>query len=261
MRILSSITLVLLLASPLAAQTGQSSADVVGPGLSTGESNFGAATADRTGGVQNQTIGTLRNGSRFERGARRGGQFVGSDRRDQQTFVGAVQGATNPAGVSSVTGVTTSTGPNAASVNQVRQPSAAAAAYDPTLVVAFDVPQSVPHCVEQEVNCRLAQLSGLEACQVSVQVVGQTAVVQGSVVTADQRRCVELYLQMEPGITSVDNRLSVQDAVGLQVPPSEFESQQSAFPEVGTPRDRANRFEQSPFDRPLTELFSAPSGN
>lgn len=167
--------------------------------------------------LDNESIGVLGAGARFRRENRRRGQFVGADAFEQQTFVGSVQGVTQPTGALPVTGITAAAqGPSAASINARRQRPAGNGIYDPPLVVAFDVPREAANEKRAALSVQLAKITALQGCRISLSLAGRTAVVRGQVEAENQKWLAEQLLLMEPGISQVQNQLLVSRAEARQ---------------------------------------------
>jgi len=163
--------------------------------------------------LDNASIGVLGTGERFRRENRRRGQFVGADAFERQTFVGSVQGATQPTGALPVTGITAATqGPSATSINTRRQRSTGNGIYDPPLVVAFDVPRKPANDKTAALSVWLAQITALQGCRISLSLTGRNVVVRGYVEAENQKWLAEQLLLMEPGISQVRNQLLVSPA-------------------------------------------------
>ena len=182
--------------------------------------SFGPRQIGSGTSLDNASIGVLGGGERFRRENRRRGQFVGADTFEQQTFVGSVQGATQPTGALSVTGITAaSQGPSVASINTRRQRPTGNRIYDPPLVVAFDVPRKPANETIAVLSVRLARITALQGCRISLSLAGRTAVVRGHVEAENQKWLAEQLLLMEPGISQVRNQLLVSPA---ETPPLEM---------------------------------------
>ena len=134
--------------------------------------------------------------------------------------MGSVQGATQPTGALPVTGITSATqGPSAVSINTQCQRSTGNGIYDPPLVVAFDVPRKPANEKTAALSVRLAQITALQGCRISLSLIGRNAVVRGYVEAENQKWLAEQLLLMEPGISQVRNQLLVSHA---ETPPPEM---------------------------------------
>ena len=151
--------------------------------------------------------------------------FVGADAFEQQTFVGSVQGVTQPTAAPPVTAITTATqGPSAVSINTQRQPSTGNGIYDPPLVVAFDVPRKPVSEKSVALSDGLAQITALQGCQISLSVIGRNAILRGYVEAESQKWLAEQLLLMEPGISQVRNQLLVSRAPQPEMLPPQPEA-------------------------------------
>jgi hypothetical protein len=173
--------------------------------------SFGRRGIGNVSGAVNEDIGVLGFGERFLRENRRPGEFVGADALEQRTFVGSVQGTAQPTGTTSVPTVTSAAqGPTSASINRRRQASSASSIYDPPLVVAFEMPRQ-PAAADKgaALSIRLSRITALQNCRLSVSLDGRIAVLRGQVEDESQQRLAAQLLMMEPGISRVQNQLTV----------------------------------------------------
>ena len=152
---------------------------------------------------------SLQGNERFLRRNRRASDFVGSDVRDQKSFVGAQQSGAAP-----------TQGPAVGRIVRPRAPVVApaavagarrgTAAYQPRLALAFEVPQVAPDVFTATVARQLAATPGLHpADRIEVSVADGTATLRGEVVSEQDRSLIEALLLLEPGISSVRNDLKV----------------------------------------------------
>jgi hypothetical protein len=188
--------------------------------LSMNESSFGQMFGDRqlgrplsrraspnaATGVADE-IGSLRN-QRFIRGNRSVRNFVGSDRREAVDFVGMEQaGAAAPAVRSAVAGLRP-TVDRSASVNQPAAATATTGAntmYAPRLVVGFSHASPASRELQGDMSRRLRIMGG----EVEVLVAGRTAILRGTVASAEDRDLAQILASFEPGISTVRNELKV----------------------------------------------------
>ncbi len=159
------------------------------------------------------TVGTLRN-QRFIRGNRRIRDFVGLDRRDRAGFVGIEQAESGQLIQSAVTSVPV-TVPEGSGINQPMTPPAADQMYPPRLVVRFDHPARTSLTTQAQLDETLPIIGP----RIAVSVVGQTAILRGEVSSEGQRRLAEALCLLEPGVSSVQNDLTVAAERSLPDPP------------------------------------------
>lgn len=171
-------------------------------------------TSSRSGG---DGVGQMQGNERYVRG-NRGREFVGSDRRDTQAFVGSEQGRTGGSIVSSLAGLRRPAD-RTADINKPLPASSGnrAALYPPRLVVADDATESEPSRGlgppsdwGAEWIRQLADSPQFDAPRVAVSVEGRTAILQGEVASARERDLLEILVLFEPGISQVQNRLEVR---------------------------------------------------
>jgi osmotically-inducible protein OsmY len=67
-----------------------------------------------------------------------------------------------------------------------------------------------PQRVQANANQRIVQLPGRQGLQnVRVDVIGRTAVIEGTATSDRDRRMAELLMRLEPGVSSVQNNVRV----------------------------------------------------
>jgi len=190
-----------------------------------------------TSGTSTTSGGTtlLRGNERFLRGNRRPGEFVGSEKKDRREFVGSQQAGTTPQVGPVVPRVPVDRNPNvnttpASSVNRK------SGAYEPRLVVGFDVPALAAGRVNEELSRRLRLTPGLEPTnRIEVSVEGRTAMLRGEVASERDRSLVERLILFEPGISAVRNDLVVKPPAAGPAGPRPAASKP---PAASSPRDR-----------------------
>jgi len=176
--------------------------------------------------------GTVTSDRRFVRGQRDRTDFVGSDRGDSATFVGAAQGQTQGTVTSSTTGLREQT---RRIVNLPRGPQSTTGVYLPRLSLnpataapttaagriqklsrqyrelrtrgtdsSPDAPQQAP---QPDVSRRF--ITRLRA-KIEVSLEGRVATLHGVAASEHDRRLAGLLATFEPGIDSVNNQIQVQ---------------------------------------------------
>jgi hypothetical protein len=154
---------------------------------------------------------------RFVRGNRRQVGFIGLDRTDARSFVGAAQAIAPSAGAGRGTNVTVARPRSSGNVNVALKPAPRNAQYQPTLELASEDTDDVellpapnePVQFSQRLTTMLQRLPALQESQIRVSLQGDVAVLDGSVASADQNELVEQLLLFEPGVDRVESRLRV----------------------------------------------------
>ena len=167
--------------------------------------------------------GEVRADSRFLRGNRGRGDFVGSDRGDVRGFVGSQQGRVSGPVVSAVAGV----GPDvdrSTQINQSLRPPRRTELYPPKIVLGF-ASATAPGLRDRD--ALLGELANPDYFAASnryeVWVEGRTAILRGEVADARERDLAALLVSFEPGISAVRNELTIAKpgyAASTPVPPS-----------------------------------------
>ena len=158
-------------------------------------------------------IGSVRN-QRFIRGNRSVRNFVGSDRREAVDFVGMEQAGAAAQAVRSAVAGSQPAVDRSASVNQPAAATTATGAntmYAPRLVVGFSHATPATRELESDISRRLRIMDG----EVEVLVAGRTAILRGTVASAEDRDLAQILASFEPGISTVRNELKV--ALGKEV--------------------------------------------
>ncbi len=180
----------------------------VGSPLSRQAGPRGAQTPASPNPVANPS-GVVLGNERFVRGARGSNQFVGADAREASNFVGQVNAGNQTADLQPA--ITATARPNLAPmINRPMKRRSANSLLDPQLQVAFAPgPETIAGRVEKAETAIESALFSHFGNQISVSVVNQTATLRGAVPDADSSRLAELMSLMEPGISKVENQLSV----------------------------------------------------
>ncbi len=182
--------------------------------------------------LEQEDVGTLQGNERFLRQNRRASDFVGSDIRDIQRFVGALQArALRQQLLPSTQGLTRRVD-RSESVNQPLPPVRRGTPYYPRLELSFEaapVPDTLlPARQALETLARSTQLSG--PSRIAVWMAGRTAILQGEVLSEADRDLAEILLTFEPGISAIQNQLQVNPAL------QDSEDSLSAVRQRQTPR-------------------------
>lgn len=154
---------------------------------------------------------------RFVRGNRRQVGFIGLDRTDARSFVGAAQAIAPSAGAGRATNVTIARPRSGGDVNVALKPAPRNAFYQPTLELDTEHADDIellpapdePAQFSPRLTKRLRRLPALRDSQIDVSLRGAVVVLDGSVASADQKSLVEQLLLFEPGVDRIENRLRV----------------------------------------------------
>lgn len=176
-----------------------------------GTRTLGQPLSRRPGASAGNGAGEIAGNERFLRENRRRSDFVGSDQRDQQGFVGSQQARGTGPVISSTAGLREKTD-RSSQTNRPLPALAKGAMYPPRIRLDQVTPVTDGKQAASRLAEQLAKSTRFSsACRFSVSVAGRQAIVQGEVSSARERHLVELVLLFEPGIESVSNQLKVQD--------------------------------------------------
>ncbi len=215
----------------------------LGAGISSPNRTFAGGTAGGLGGLgagplaggttlagattqANASAGQLTGNERFLRGNRQPGQFVGADTADVANPMSNFR-QTLGLGPMTSSGLTESLaalgrslqGPNPTGNQQGSFGNNSRTAYRITRTVAFEyaLPQPAQHsAVLSQRVVRALRLPDADAIRVILQ--GRTAILQGEVATEHARDLAERLLRLEPGVSSVQNELTVQGTPPADAP-------------------------------------------
>jgi len=173
-------------------------------------------TSQNRGSDENE-VGILLGNERFYRGNRTVTDFVGRDAQDVQDFVGVQQ--TEAAGVAADTGVRIESAiseellepPAEVDVNLPPPPPSPTSLYSPRLRVGFRFSRPPGDEVSKDLIRRLQASPRLHlTTPLEVSLEGETATLRGEVASPRERTLVELLVSFEPGISKVENELTVK---------------------------------------------------
>ena len=156
-----------------------------------------------------EDVGSIKGSERFLRRNRTRKSFVGRDLNERKRFVGLSQGQVSGSVTSSTAGLSVEMAQDA---NQRVTPATASRQYmyDPRLRVDFQVPIPTPQQTAEKISCQLVESLGHAICgPVSVMVHDETATLTGQVATEQDRRLAALIVLLEPGISKIENELTV----------------------------------------------------
>jgi len=155
-------------------------------------------------------VGTLDLNARYVRGNREAADFVGADSGDEAGFVGARHAESVEDVRSAVEGLRIERGAPDANRTQLPPTRRRAVMYRPRLRVGFQVERPAAETVNSNLIDRLElSLAPSETGRIEVLVEGGTATLRGEVPSHRQRRLARLLLLLEPGISEVENELTV----------------------------------------------------
>lgn len=179
----------------------------------------GSAVAQRRGRREIEALkeladtGTLKGNERFLRENRARSDYVGPDRNELDAFIGRVQGRVDAPIGSSIDGVRRRVD-RSETVNQPLPPNGMFQMYHPRIDLnlsdgfsANPVGGDVVASSALDTLVDSSRLSG--SSRISVSVVDRTAILRGEVPSAGARRTAALLLSFEPGISSIQNELTV----------------------------------------------------
>lgn len=156
-----------------------------------------------------EDVGSIKGSERFLRRNRTRKSFVGRDLNERRRFVGLTQGQMSGSVTSSTAGLDVEM---AESTNQRVVPATETRKYmyDPRLRVDFQVPRPSPQQEAEKITGQLVDSLGSSICgPVSVLVQGETATLTGLVATERDRRLAALIVLLEPGISKIENELTI----------------------------------------------------
>lgn len=209
-RMTFSVLLLLLVGSADNAMGQTSGNRVSRPSLAERVRNTPRSQPSRrgTGSDTAETVGTVEGTERFVRGNRSAEDFVGADRLDQTTFVGAQSADISGDVRTAVEDLSVTRERN---LNERMQVARGKEMYNPRLRInfAFAAPSN------EEVSARfVTQLQATETLRplgpIEVSVKDGTATLRGVVASARDREIAALLARFEPGISSVKNELRVR---------------------------------------------------
>lgn len=187
----------------------------------------------RAGVAEAPPGGTIQTNSRFLRGNRGRGEFVGTDAGDRRTFVGSQQGRTGGPVLSAVAGLRPETD-RSSRINRTLRDAKRNQPYPPRIELGFTVPAdpglTFPRLLRRELeNPRYFSSTN----RFSVSVEGRTAILRGVVADAKERDLAALLVSFEPGISQVKNELRVVPSMDRDASSSES---QEVPPPIPMPR-------------------------
>ncbi|MBM4092004.1 MAG: BON domain-containing protein [Planctomycetes bacterium] len=167
-------------------------------------------------------VGTLQGHERFLRRNRRPTDFVGTDLRDLQRFIGQLQASVRGGGLDTTEGLRERVD-RSTTINQPLAPLARGTMYHPrlTIDVGFDVTPATNGLAERRILDQLVDIPRLSgACRIEVLLAERTAILRGEVPSAADRDLAEVLVSFEPGISTVQNDLVVNPLLPPSLPDS-----------------------------------------
>ena len=177
-----------------------------------GPRRLGQSLARRPGPGAPQSqeeIGSLQGNERFLRANRRPSDFVGPDVRELQRFIGALQARARAPATSTTEGLRRRVD-RSETMNQALTPTAPGGPYHPRLEVSFQNFAPEPGTLDRNALDALVRSPQMSATsRIVVLVAGRTAILRGEVPSRRDRDLAELLLAFEPGISAIQNELTV----------------------------------------------------
>jgi hypothetical protein len=193
---LAALAVLMLAAGPLEAQMF-------------GERSLGQPLTRQKGYSQFKTAGTLQWNERFIRSNRDITDFVGPDTREMRGFVGNIQGRSRGRVPTMIEGLRERVD-RSDTINRPVDPAPATGMYPAEIVLGFAPPTTDPPQVELQLTERLISSPKIPpSSRFEVWVEGRRATLQGEVPSARIRDLAAALLSFEPGISEIDNQLTV----------------------------------------------------
>ncbi|MGI6416422.1 MAG: hypothetical protein ACOX1P_12195 [Thermoguttaceae bacterium] len=164
-------------------------------------------------GAAAEDVGKITGTERFLREARTAGDFVGRSGSDAGSFVGAQTGAAEAEIRSAIEGEIVRTETNPALNRLLNVPQVRAGMYAPRLKLGFEpLALSAPRA-EQSAAAKMTLSTAIQSSgPIEVTMAGRTATLRGAVASEHDKRLAGLMLLFEPGISKVENELTVAPA-------------------------------------------------
>jgi osmotically-inducible protein OsmY len=183
-----------------------------------GQRSLGQPLSRRSAANLANDSGTLQGGERFLRAMRSVADFVGIDARDRARFVGQVAAQNQLEAIESAISESRRTD-RTAQINMPLRAKPVNGMREPVLELGFEpAPENNARLVEQ-VQIRLSRiLSERFGSPIEVWVEDRTATLRGEVDAVELARLAEILAALEPGITKVQNLLTVKSAAAPESP-------------------------------------------
>lgn len=215
---LAVLALALVAETSLAQSTSQGmfGSRTVGSGISGRGSTGGMQGGGMQGTVAGSTmqgdatIGSVSGSERFLRDNRQAGQFVGADTTESQNFVGGAGSGMGGffEGLSGLLQL------NSANANMQGNQSTSQQTVRVVRQAAFEAPSPGSDDIGTQLSARLSATPGIRSLgPLQVEVRQRTAIVRGMVATDHDRVIAELLIGLEPGISQIQNELTVAPPV------------------------------------------------
>ena len=177
--------------------------------LFSGQRGLGNPIRARQGNLLTGNEGTIQGSERFLRENRSRGEFVGSDRSEQQGFVGSEQ-ALGTGRVRTSVETLREFRDRSGRINRPIELPATDEPYLPRLLIDFTVSGSREPQRALQVENRLNRFLAVTSEQpISVSVVNRQAILRGEVTAEEDVARLEILLSFEPGIDEIVNELVV----------------------------------------------------
>ena len=167
----------------------------------------GAVTNPAMGAVNNPG-GTISGAERFVRGARQATDFIGTDSSDRRGFVGRSQSRSRR--TQPLLPLQPRPEPNVNLASSPNESSSTAALYPTRLALSPELTVERPAAIQATLERRLQNSSRIRwTSPLELTVDGQTAILRGEVATSRDRELAQAWAEFEPGISDVQNDLTV----------------------------------------------------
>ena len=157
----------------------------------------------------NNPGGTITGAERFVRGARQATDFIGTDSGDRRGFVGLSQSRSRR--TPPLLPLQARPEPNVNQAASQNESNSATALYPTRLTLSPELTVAPPEAIQATLDRRLRNSPRIRwTSPLELTVDGQTAILRGEVATSRDRELAQAWAEFEPGISSVQNDLTVQ---------------------------------------------------
>lgn len=187
----------------------------VGGGISAGNRTFGGSGQGLSGATTQaqSNVGQVTGSERFVRQNRQPGQFVGSDSGDTSNFIGSLTQGLQSGNFQGLRSGLQRQGGSRRRRSPAGFTSRSDRVYKVELNVAFDYPQPTNEELGQRVARHVKSASAIRKLgEIEIRVEERTAILEGTVASAEDRALAEQLVALEAGISRVENRLQVVPA-------------------------------------------------
>lgn len=168
----------------------------------------GAMSNPATAAVNNPG-GTISGAERFVRGARQATDFIGTDSGDRRGFVGLSQARSRR--TQPLLPLQPRPEPSVNQGASQSESNSATALYPTRLALSPELTVAPPAAIQESLGRRLQNSPRIRwTSPLELTVDGQTAILRGEVATSRDRELAQAWAEFEPGISDVQNDLTVQ---------------------------------------------------